>query len=320
MSVLSMAAVTTETSLRTQAQPGGPVNTLFRNDEILGEFPHVPWLGGTTYPVKMHYAGNDTAVAYNEGDADGDAGVQSYLTAYWPEQHYRINTGVTGHVQDYTLNGNASAVFFNQLAEEVPRAVQDLVHKMSTDALGSGLTAPVGILGMIDNAGTLATIVRGTYTWFQAYEAAGASTTIAKEDLHDATYNNRDTTYDGAVNEIWTSWYQGMKWKNALGDASNAIGPIVVMSNGGPGPQPINPGSVTDDQWYGGTPIKKKKGLSNSVWLGLTKQDFKFAISRDWTAKALPFMADTERLQISYGLGFVCQSPKRSWKKTGFTA
>lgn len=321
MSVLSTAAVTTETSLRTQAQPGGPINTLFRNDEILGVFPHVPWLGGSTYPVKLHYAGNDTATGYNEGDADGDAGTQSYLTAYWPEKHYRINTGVTGHVQDYTLNGSASAVFFNQLAEEVPRAVKDLKHLMSTDALGSGLTAPVGILGIIDNAGTIAGVVRGTYSWFQAYESAAIGTSISKEDLNDATVNNRDTTYDGAVDQIWTSWHQSGKWKDALGDNQSATSPIVVaVPPNHAGSVSVNPGSVEDPQFYGGTPIIKKKGLSNSVWLGLTTSDFKFAICRDWTAKALPFMADTERLQISYAHAFVCESPKRNWKKTGLTA
>lgn len=320
MSALTTAALTVETSLRTQAMAGDPVSTLFRNDEVFSEFPIVPFTGGATINIKMHYAGNDSVRTFDEGDADGVAGTQSYLTAYWPEKHYDVQVAVTGHAVDYTLNGNAGAVFFDQIKAEVPRAIQDMVHRMSTDMLSTGTTAPVGIQGIIDSAGTVASINRSTYTWFGSYEAAGAATTVSFTDLDEATYQNRDTTYDGRVNEIWTSWYQGMKYKGSAGNPGTTASPVVVMTNGGPGAVTVNPGSVEDTQYYGTSPIKKKHNLTNSIWLGLTKPDFFIGRIRDWKVDPLPRTGDTDRLRISYGCGLGCKSPKRSWKKTGFTA
>ena len=107
----------------------------------MGEFPMRPFTGGSTINVKMHYAGNDSVGTYDEGDADGVAGSQSYLTAYWPEKHYRGMVSITGHARDYTLNGSNQAVFFDQLSEEMARVVPDIVHKISTDMLSTGTTA-----------------------------------------------------------------------------------------------------------------------------------------------------------------------------------
>lgn len=318
MSALAAAALTVENSLKTQAV-AGVVEALFRNNEVMGEFPMRPFTGGGTINIKMHYAGNTSVGRYSEGDADGNAGTQSYLTAYWPEQHYRGQIGITGHAMDYTLNGSPVAVFFDQLGMEMERVYNDITDFISQDMLGTGLTAPVGLLGIVDSAGTIASLSRSTYTWFQSYETAGAATTIAASDLDNATYQNSDTTYAGKVDEIWTSWRQAAKLKGVMGNMGTTASPMRVIV-GGPGPVTLNTGSVTDDQFYGGVPIKKKHNLDSTVFVGMQKSDFFVGKMRDWQVRPLAFASDTYRFMVTCAFSLGCDNPKHNWKITTLTA
>jgi hypothetical protein len=318
MAGLSAAALSVENSLRTQAV-AGVVEALFRNNEVMGEFTMRPFTGGGTINVKMHYAGNTSVGRYSEGDADGVAGSQSYLTAYWPEQHYRGQVGITGHARDYTLNGSMQAVFFDQLAQEMERVYTDITDFISVDMLGTGLTAPVGIQGIIDSAGTIATLSRSTYAWFQAYETTGAGTTIAMSDLDNATYQSAETSYAAKITAIWTTLKQSSKYKGVAGNMGTTASPLRVIVDG-PGPVQFNTGSVMDDQFYGAVPIKKKHNLDSSVWLGLTTSRFFIGKMRDWTVRSLPFQGDTDRYQVTCAFSLGCDSPRENWKVTGLTA
>jgi hypothetical protein len=311
------AAASIADALRSQAVVG-VVDTLWRNNEVMGAFPMIPFTGGGTINVKMHYAGNDSVSSYDEGDAIGGAGSQSYLTAQWPEKHYRGVMQITGHARDYTLNGSNEAVFFDQVAAESTRIMQDLVNKISVDMLGTGTTAPVGIQGIIDSTGTVAGVSRTTYTWFGAYEAAASSTTIVVGDLDSATQNSTDAPYAGRVNQIWTSHLQARKYKTAYGAGTTTSNVRVIIPAGG-GPVPVNQGSTNDDMFYGSAPIMRKRDLTSTIWLGLTMEDFFIGKMRDFTVKELGPTDDSDRFLITAAYGLGCRSPRRSWKKTGYT-
>ncbi len=314
------AASSIADALRSQAV-AGVVEALFLNNEVMGEFPMREFTGGSTINVKMHYAGNSSVGTYSEGDAIGVAGSQSYLTAQWPEQHYKCKIQITGHARDYLRNGSNQAAFFDQIGMEFDRAMNDLVNQVSQDMLGSGQTAPIGLLGIVSSTGTVASLSRTTYTWFQSYQAAGGATTIAIADLDSAMYNSTDASYAGQVNEVWCSWKQRAKLKGAIGNIGTTASPVrIELNQNGAGPVTLNTGDVRDPMYYGGVEIKGKRNLSNSVFVGMTKPDFFIGRMRDWTVDQLGKVDDSDQFLVTGSFGLGCDNPKRSWKLTGFTA
>lgn len=311
------AASSIDAALRSQAVTG-VVESLFLNNEVMGEFPMVEFTGGSTINIKHHYAGNSSVGTYSEGDAVGIAGSQSYITAQWPEQHYKCTIQITGHARDYLRDGSNEAAFFNQIAEEFDRAMNDLVDKVSTDMLGTGTTAPVGLQGIVDSSGTVAGLSRSTYTWWQSYEGSNG-TTVSVQDLQLAMYTSSDADYAGKVSEVWCSWKQQYKLQGVVGVAGTTASP--VRFNAPPtGNQGINIGDVRDPIMMGGFPIKPKRDLTNSVFIGLTKEDFFIGKMRDWKVEPLAKVDDSDKFLITGSFGLGCKNPKRSWKMTGYTA
>jgi len=315
------AAASIQDALRDQ-RVEGIVESLFRNNEILGEFPSRPFTGGATINITHHYAGNTSVSTYDEGDAVGQAGSQSYLTASWPAQYYKGVISFTGHAQDQLRNGDPQAAFYDQIGQEMERIIPDMIHKISTDMLGTGLTAPVGIQGICDSAGTIAGLSRTTYTWFQAFEGSSltSSTAITVNDIDYAMASGADDPYEGNVTEIWTSWLQLRKYKAAVGNAGVANAPVQFPV--GPGPQAIgvaNIGDVREGGWVGQTPIKAKRGLTNTIWLGLTKGTFFVGDMRDWTVDELAKNDDSTRFLVTRAVGLGCADPRKNWKMTGYS-
>src|SRR6185503_20565990 len=109
------AASSIADALKSQAV-AGIVESLFTNNEVMSEFPMIEFTGGSTINIKHHYAGNTSVGTYSEGDAIGAPGSQSYITAQWPEQHYKGVIQITGHARDYLRDGSNSAAFYNQIA------------------------------------------------------------------------------------------------------------------------------------------------------------------------------------------------------------
>jgi hypothetical protein len=313
------AAASIADALKTQAVVG-VVESLFRNNEVMGEFPMIPFTGGSTINIKQHYAGNTSVGVYSEGDAIGVAGSQSYITAQWPEAHYKGVMQITGHARDFTRNGSNEAVFFDQIAMESERIVNDMIHQISIDMLGTGLTSPVGIQGIVDSTGTIAGLSRATYTWFAAYEAASltSSTAIQVADIDSAMSQSQDQPYAGMVDEIWTSWHQQFKLKGAVGNVGVSNSPVRIISQG-PGPQGINVGDVRDQMFVGSVPIKTKRNLDNSIWLGLTKADFFIGKMREFQVDELGKTDDSDKYLVTASFGLGNKNPKRSWKQTGYT-
>lgn len=298
----------------------GVVQSLFRNNEVLGEFPTRPFTGGATINITHHYAANTSVSTYEEGDAVGQAGSQSYLSSQWPAQYYKGTVSITGHARDQLRNGDPQAAFYDQIGMEMQRIIPDMIHKISVDMLGSGLTAPVGIQGIIDSAGTIANLNRSTYTWFAAFEAASltSSTAIEVADIDYAMASGSDDPYEGNVDEIWTSYLQVRKFKAKIGNAGVANAPIRINVDG-PGAVHLNAGDVRDASYIGNVPIKAKKGLTNTIWLGLTKSTFFIGDMRNWTVDQLAKNDDSEKFLVTRALGLGCMDPRRNWKLTGYT-
>lgn len=318
-----MAGVTAASSisdaLKTQALPDVQ-EALFKNDEVIGRFgAPIPFTGGSTLNVKMHYAGNASVSTYSEGDAIGSPGSQSYLTASWPCAYYRAQIQFTGHAQDQLLNGNPDAVFYNQLALEFTMASEDIRDKLSTDLLGTGLTAPVGVQGIVDSAGTIAGLNRSTYSWFQAYENSGGTTTVAISDLDGAMQNSSDADYAAQIDQIWTSWKQLNKLKGVIGNpgtSNNSVRIMLDQNNGGM----LNTGSILNGIKYGNIDIVPIRDLTNSIFLGLTMSTFFLGRMRDWRVDPIAKTDDSSKFLLTGAWGLGNRNPKKNWKVTTLTA
>jgi len=314
-----MAGVTAASSiadaLKTQAL-SGVQESLFKNDEVLGNFgTPIPFTGGSTINIKHHYSGNASVSTYSEGDALGAAGSQSYITAQWPAAYYRAQIQITGHAEDQLRNGNMGAVFYDQIALEFTMAAEDLRDRVSTDCLGTGLTAPIGIQGIVDSAGTIAGLNKSTYSWFQSYETAGATTTVAIADLDGAAQNSSDADYAAQVDQIWTSWKQKNKLKGIMGQVG-ASGNSYLQSPAGP----LNTAGITSDMFYGNIPIKPIRDLTNSIFLGLTMSTFFLGMMRDWKVDPLAKTDDSSKYLLTGAWGLGNRNPKKNWKVTTLTA
>ncbi len=312
------AAESLSTALKSQ-RVEGVVEALYRNDEVMGEFPMRPFTGGGTINVTMHYAGNTSVGRYTEGDATGVAGSQSYLYAAWPEQHYKGVVEITGHAMDYLVNGSSEAAFFSQLSEEIPRCINDMKDYITQDMLGSGTVAPIGIQGICSSTGTIAGIARATYSWFAAYQTNGAATTVAVADLDGMMQALNGTAYKGRISAIWTSWKQAKKLKGVYGNPGVANAPVRVIADGSAG-YPQQMGSVEDPQFYGAIPIKKKSDLTDSIFLFLQESDFFIGKMRGFTVKQLGATGDSDKFQLTAALSLGCLNPKHQGKLDTLTA
>jgi hypothetical protein len=307
-----------DAALRSQAMTG-VIDTTFRNSEVLGLFPPRPLTGGATFNIKMLYGFNSSVGSYVEGDAVGVAGSQSYLTAQWPVTYYKVVTQITGHANDQLKGGNPSAVFFNQLELEFVKGMEDLIDKASNDALGTGLTAPVGIQGVVDSAGTIAGVNRSTFTWFGAYETTDIGTTIALADLDNAEQNSRDSDNASNFDEYWTSWKQLNKYKQLVASTAGTSNSILInaadaSANG------IRLPSVSTPNYIGQRMIRPIRDLTNSIWMGVTRNLLFLGVQRETTTVPLGITDDSTKFLTTMAVGIGTDNPRKHWKVTGFTA
>lgn len=295
---------------------------VYRNDEVFRLFPVRPWLGGTTYPIKHQYSNNGSFETYSEGDQPPSPQSQGYITANWPEAHYQGTGQITGHAVDYGMGGSPSAMFFDQIGREVSDAIKDGVNKAATDMIGSGLTAPVGILGIVDDAGTIAGLSRTTYTWFKAVEngpSTGSSLLIV--DLDTLQQDITDTAEDGnpgRPDRMLVS-YKQERVGRSLGFIPGSTANSLVVPIGPNGPQ-INLGYQPGTLKYGGMDIVPLHGFTNSVACMIQSDQWFIAQLRPWTVDQLAKVDDSSKFYITAAFGLVCKRPRTGGKLTGLTA
>lgn len=302
-----------DAATKTQAF-GGVVDTTFRNAEVLGRFHLRPDTGGSTFNRKVAYGLNTSVVRYVEGDAAGAPGAQSYATAQWPFTYYKCTVQFTGHARDQLNNGNPQAAFFDQLAMEFTSGSKDMIDKASTDALGAGLTSPVGIQGIADDAGSLAGLDRATYTWWKAYENT-SSTTVTLADIDTFDQVSRDADYASNYDQVWCGPKQIRKLRGAIvlaGQANNSIkidsgGTIKLSSNG-------------DGIMYGSSPFVPIRDLDNSIMIGVPSSELFLIWRRQMQVELLGKTDDSDKYLITMALCIGADNPKHFWKLTGLTA
>jgi len=301
-------------ALKTQALTG-VVDTTFRNDMTLGRFPQIPDTGGVTINVKVAYGSNTSVGRYNEGDAAGTPGAQSYATAQWPFTYYKCVVQFTGHARDQLNNGSPQAAFFNQLAREFEYGMKDIIDLASTDALGTGLTSPIGIQGIADSAGTIAGLSRSTFTWWQSYETT-YSTTVTLADLDASDRFSRDRSYGSKYDQVWAAPKQIQKLRGAIGLAGQSNNSIRIMSsNGG-----IDLAGNTSGVTYAGRPVVETVDLTDSVLIGIQSSDLFSSYRRQMQVDLLGKTDDSDKYLITMAIGIGAYQCKHFWKNTGYTA
>jgi hypothetical protein len=319
MAGLTAAGEAVATALKTQAM-AGLQEEVYRNNEFMGLFETVQWMGGSTFPTKHQYAGNTSFTTYVEGDAPPAPGSQSYITASWPETHYHGAVQITGHAMDYTRNGSSGAVFFDVIARELEDGLKDGVDKVTVDMLGSGTTAPIGIQGIVDEDGTIAGLARATYTWFKAVETAGGTTTVAISDLDILQQDISDSVLAGSPGKpdlILCSYKQERIMHGIAGFNPGLTNSAVrkdASTVGG------NFGNAPGRLSYSGMPIHPMRDLTDSVILMLTRNTIKIAQCRPWTVDQLAKTDDTSKVYITAAFGLVCTAPRKNGKITTLTA
>lgn len=292
--------------------------SVFYNDEVFGLFPLVEMTGGTTWNVKHHYAANSSIRTYSEGDAAPIPGTESYITANWPVAYYQGVIQITGHVRDQLRNGNPGAEFFPQIALELQNLVKGIVDKASTDMLSTGLTAPVGIQGIVDNAGTIAGLSRATYSWFQAIENAIAGASLAVTDLDICQQQVMDAENAGRP-DMWLTSHKQVRLAANFGfrPTNGALGSTnpgsMTYVNGQPIDLGFNPLAMT----WAGKPVIPLRDLTNSVWLLVQRDTMRIIVNRDITVDPLAKTDDSDKFMVTASYGLACTQPKFNGKVTG---
>lgn len=304
-------------ALRTTAA-AGLSEALFRNNELMPLFARAGWEGGSTKNYKIHYGGNSSVGTYAEGDAIGTAGSQSYLTANFPEKHYKAVVQITGHVYDQTQGGNQAAVFFDQAEREFAYATNDVVDLITTDMLSTGTTAPVGIQGIVDSTGTLAGIDPSTYTWWAAYEVAGAATTIAVSDFDLALFHARDPEYAANIDLIITSHKQASKLKTVLGNMGASGNSIRTLATAGG--YIMNLGDYAQGMFVGGIPIIPLRDLTNSIFIGVERSRIEVATQRPLNVLPLAKTDDSDKWLMTWAGGLCTSNRMKAFKITTLSA
>lgn len=321
MATGGLAAAALTDLLRSQAFPELQQD-VYRNNEVFQLFGTRPWLGGTTYPVKHQYSSNGSFETYTEGDQPPSPQSQGYITANWPEAHYQGTGQITGHAMDYSLGGAPAAMFFDQIGHEVRDAIADGINKAATDMIGSGLTAPVGILGIIDDAGTIAGLSRTTYTWFKAVENTPVTgNALVISDLDILQQDITDSAEDGNPGRPDTvlASYKQERVMRSLGFIPGSTSNSLLVPIGPNGPQ-VNIGYQPGSIKYGDMPVVPLRGFTNSVVCMLERAKFFIAQLRPWTVDQLAKVDDTSKFYITAAFGLVCLRPRTAGKLTTLTA
>lgn len=300
---------------------------VFRYNQFLQYFETVPWMGGSTYNTKHHYSGN-TVSTYSEGDPPPTAVAQSYATAQWPEAHYQVTVKITGHAMDYTKNGSDAAVFFNIIANELIESMKDAASKVESDALGSGITSPVGILGIVDSSGTIAGLDRATYTWFASIENSGAATTLAIGDMDKLVeeLTSNKTSAGVAIPgrparpNIGFMEHKQMRKCRDIGflPGSSSTQVSVGVANGQA--PTVQLGFNTEVLYYAGIPFHPITGFSQSDIVAGERETIKLAVCRDWRVDTLGKADDSDTQLITGAFGLICKRPRTWGKITTLTA
>lgn len=286
--------------------------SVFYNNELFKLFEHVPMTGGATFNVKHHTTGV-AATRYNEGDAAGVPGSQTYATASHPVAYYKRVIQITGHARDQLRNGSLGAAFFDQVALEGTTAMKEVVDLATTDMLGSGTTSPVGLQGLIDSTGTVAGIARSSNTWFAAYEVAIAGGTIALTDFDIVWANVHDAEYASpGIDLILTSWTQIRKVKG-LGLNFGTSNPFGLNSTTGN----VDLGLGYTGLSYAGAPFIPMRDLTNSVYLFLVRNEVKINVQRGMTVDPLAKTDDSDKFMMTWAGGISVLNPKHHGKLTG---
>jgi len=286
--------------------------SVFYNNEVfpLFERSSIPG-GGSTFNVKHHVGANGSITTYSEGDAAGTPGTETYTTAQWPVQYYKGVIQITGHARDQARNDATGAVFFPQIANEMQLCLTALVDRASTDMLGTGLTAPVGLQGICDSAGTIAGIARSSNSWFAAYETAIAGGSYALSDLDIVWQNGSDADYAAKFNLILTSWKQ-VRLSKGLSINFGSGTPFAMQ----PGQAP-NLGMDWGAMTYGPAQIKPMRDLTNSVYLFMAREEVKVLVMRDWQIDPLGKTDDSDKWLLTGAFGIAHLNPKHTAKLTG---
>ncbi len=316
-------------ALRTQAA-GELMDEVFRYQDLLRRFDTAPWMGGSTWDVKHHYAGN-TVSSYSEGDPPPTAVAQSYATAQWPETHYHGTVKITGHAMDYTRNGSDAAVFFDIISAELVETMKDLASKVEYDCLGSGLGtggSPVGILGIVDSTWTIAGLDRATYTWFASIENAGAATTLAIGDMdklvEELTSNKTSAgvAIPGrpAKPNIGFMEHKQMRKCRNIGflPGSNSTQVSVSVANGQA--PTVQLGFNTEVLYYSGIPFYPVLGFSQSDIVAGERETMKLLVCRNWKVDTLGKADDSDTQYITGAFGLANKRPRTWGKITTLTA
>lgn len=167
-----------------------PFTNLVMQDSYIYKWLPKAGMKDTEILFKVHYAGNDSAGSYGEGDDLGEAGVQAYKPAKVGVRMYKAKVALSGLMIEAAKGAGG---YRDAWTSEVNDGLEDLKTNMSDDLLvattpGNGGKDHDGIPYIVADTGTYANIDSDTFTWWQSYvndNASDRNLTIAlMQDVH----------------------------------------------------------------------------------------------------------------------------------------
>lgn len=305
----SITAATKTTAFQTLQE------SVFYGKDFLGlGFETVRPMSGATIPVKHHSGANSSIGTYDEGDAIGAAGSETYTTATWGVTYFKGVMSVTGHARDYLHNDGSEAAFFPQIGNEMARLMDGLADLYNTRCIGSATTGCLGIQTIVDSTGTVAGIDRSTDTWFASAEVdtVGSAYALSDLDIMWSTVHDADYASPG-IDTILCSYKQ---WRLAKADL-NPLASTGSTLPGGFTQQNINLGLPISAFAYANAPVTPIRELTNSIWLFMVKAEHKLIVQRDWKVDQLGKTDDSDKFLVTGAFGQMNLNPKHTGKITG---
>lgn len=297
-----MAATLTTMATLIKDQFFGPfVQAVYRNNQLFQHFPDFkPMGGGQYYTWKSNSAGNTSTEVFTSGQAQPDAGNQSWVGLQVAPTYIRAMIQIDGIAKD-AMQSN----YVDGIIEEMSLAMEDIRDLLNT----SFMLSTYGLQLSVDDSATYAGQARGSASWFESYVKDLSSAALSYSDMVDTYEAVRDNDHGGNPNLILTSWNQNTNIFNLSGNQAVKVTTPEDLAKGYTG------------QTFNGAPIVALGDMDdNDIFFltgagkGASRTKWDCVTSRPMGVKPMAPSGDSDVYQISTGAALINRNPIKDGK------
>lgn len=286
-----------------------------------------PLRGGSPLKWAVQTAGNGSAEIFVEDQALPASGRRTLAQASQSVTYFRVRAGVTGHLRDNLLSGNAVELG-DAWSGELTDATDALLYLIEQSFLGS--TQDLGIASIIDAGDTYAGLAPGSYsTWASLETAVGGALTAGV--MYDAFESLTGGTYMAAPSAILCNVNQLSNYGAIVGPGSGTSSQTrLMLPANAPGSYDIGvtrPGVMS----FNNIPLIGIRAMTNTemYWVSVADQNvgngtalpgFGIHVHRDVKVEMLAKTSDNDDAMVSMAAMLTVPTRRRHAKLTGITA